>query len=96
MDIIAQAESATCAFDWTFGNEMALMLQIDHCESHEIDLFLDNPQLLPFLHPATQGYRLNRQPDGYESDGAHVAKLIFAGKSEIDFIRCRPVTEMPA
>lgn len=26
-----------------------MMLQISHRESHDIDLFLDDPQLLPYL-----------------------------------------------
>ena len=34
---------------WTFGGGTAMMLQISHRESHDIDLFLDDPQLLPYL-----------------------------------------------
>jgi hypothetical protein len=34
---------------WSFGGGTALMLQIDHRESHDIDIFLDDPQILPFL-----------------------------------------------
>ncbi|TGD97364.1 nucleotidyl transferase AbiEii/AbiGii toxin family protein [Methylobacterium nonmethylotrophicum] len=71
------------------------MLQIDHRESHDVDLFLGDPQILPFLNPTTQGYRLDRQPDGYEGDGAHVAKLIFDGIGEIDFICCGSITSKP-
>jgi len=37
--------------DWTFGGGTALMLQIDHRESHDIDLFLDDPQIIPYLNP---------------------------------------------
>lgn len=96
LDIIEQAKSITYDFDWTFGGGTALMLQIDHRESHDIDLFLDDPQLLPFLNPAIQGHRLKRQPDDYESDGTRVAKLIFSGIGEIDFICCGSVTETPA
>src|SRR3546814_4694878 len=39
---------------WSFGGGTALMLQIDHRESHDIDLFLDDPQYLPFLKPETR------------------------------------------
>ena len=35
--------------DWTFGGGTALMLQLDHRDSHDIDLFLDDPQLLPYV-----------------------------------------------
>ena len=33
--------------DWTFGGGTAMMLQIDHRESHDVDLFIVDPQLLP-------------------------------------------------
>src|SRR5690606_10923434 len=44
-------ETQGFAPQWSFGGGTALMLQIDHRESHEIDLFLDDPQVLPFLNP---------------------------------------------
>lgn len=62
---------------WTFGGGTALMLQIDHRESHDIDLFLDDPQLLPFLNPETQGIRLERAPDSYQA-GTDVLKLAYS------------------
>lgn len=71
------------------------MLQIDHRESHDIDLFLDDPQVVPFLNPGTQGYTLEREPDGYETNGSHVLKLTFGDVGEIDFICCAPITEHP-
>lgn len=76
-------------FHWSFGGGTALMLQIDHRESHDIDLFLDDPQILPFLNPEIQGITLDRQPDGYDSDGAGVLKLVYSDLGEIDFI-CAP------
>jgi hypothetical protein len=33
--------------DWSFGGGTAMMLQINHRESHDVDIFLDDPQLLP-------------------------------------------------
>src|SRR3546814_10248418 len=59
---------------WSFGGGTALMLQIDHRESHDIDLFLDDPQYLPFLNPETQGIKLERAPDSYQA-GTDVLKL---------------------
>lgn len=35
---------------WSFGGGTALMLQIDHCKSHDIDLFLDPAVLLLARH----------------------------------------------
>lgn len=72
------------------------MLQIDHRESHDIDLFLDDPQVMPFLNPGTQGYSLDHSPSGYEGDGSHVLKLTFGDVGEIDFICCASITEHPA
>lgn len=80
---------------WSFGGGTALMLQIDHRESHDIDLFLGDPQVLPFLNPETQGYSLSRAPDSYEGDGTRALKLVFAELGEIDFICCASIVEPP-
>jgi len=72
---------------WSFGGGTALMLQIDHRESHDIDLFLNDPQYLPFLNPETQGIKLNRAPDSYQV-GTDVLKLAYEDLGEIDFICC--------
>lgn len=47
------------------------MLQIDHRESFDIDIFIDDPQVLPYLNPTTQGYSLQLNPDEYVSDETH-------------------------
>src|SRR3546814_10333500 len=72
---------------WSFGGGTALMLQIDHRESHDIDLSLDDPQYLPFLNPETQGIKLERAPDSYQA-GTEVLKLAYEELGEIDFICC--------
>lgn len=93
MRIIDQASSGGIAFDdWTFGGGTALMLQIGHRESDDIDLFFSDPQWLPLLNPMTQGYVLDVAPSDYETDGARVLKLAFSGIGEIDFICCAPLT----
>jgi len=79
--------------DWSFGGGTALMLQIDHRESHDIDLFLDDPQILPFLNPETQGITLERRPDSYNSDGSGVLKLAYRDLGEIDFICAASITD---
>ncbi|HTU09547.1 MAG TPA: nucleotidyl transferase AbiEii/AbiGii toxin family protein [Allosphingosinicella sp.] len=80
---------------WSFGGGTALMLQIDHRESHDIDLFLDDPQLLPYLNPETQGIELERRPDSYSVEGTSVLKLAYAQTGEIDFIVCADITGQP-
>lgn len=70
--------------EWSFGGGTALMLQIDHRESHDIDLFLDDPQVLPFLNPETKGIKLERRPDSYDTDDNGVLKLAYKDLGEID------------
>lgn len=96
IQILNHAESATgYAPLWSFGGGTALMLQIDHRESHDIDLFLDDPQVLPFLNPETQEIELERRPDSYSVEGSTVLKLAYADVGEIDFIVCADVSDEP-
>jgi len=74
---------------WSFGGGTALMLQINHRESHDIDLFLNDPQILPFLNPEIQEIQLEQRPDSYDSDGNGILKLAYQDLGEIDFI-CAP------
>ncbi|MDP9564154.1 UNVERIFIED_ORG: hypothetical protein J2740_005371 [Rhizobium nepotum] len=94
--IINQANSSFKLLDsWTFGGGTALMLQINHRESFDIDIFVDDPQVLPYLNPTTQGYTLQVNPDEYVSDGTHALKIVFAGIGEIDFICAPSLTNDP-
>ena len=63
-----------------------MMLQIDHRESHDVDIFLPDPQLLPFLDPKLHDFEFEILPSDYQGDGARFLKLAFAGIGEIDFI----------
>lgn len=96
VSIINQANSRFKLLDsWTFGGGTALMLQIDHRESFDIDIFIDDPQVLPYLNPTTQGYSLQLNPDEYVSDGTHALKIVFADIGEIDFICAPSLTSDP-
>jgi len=91
VSIIDQANAQGLVVDrWTLGGGTALMLQINHRESHDIDLFVDDPQLLALLNPETQGFDLHLRPSGYRSDGTQALKVVFDGVGEIDFI-CSPL-----
>jgi hypothetical protein len=93
---IRQVNSKQVVIDhWTFGGATAMMLQIDHRESHDIDIFLNDPQQLPFLDPQKQDFQFETQPDGYEGDGVRSLKLVF-GIGEIDFIVAGALTSLPA
>lgn len=96
MLIIDQANSqGDIVGAWSFGGGTALMLQIGHRLSHDIDLFIDDPQILPYLNPNTQGYRMDVAPSFYDSDGTRSLKLSFEGIGEIDFICTGSLSENP-
>lgn len=72
-----------------------MMLQIDHRESHDIDIFLPDPQLLAFLDPAKRDFSLDTPPTDYQGDGTRFLKFAFQGIGEIDFIVAQPLTSRP-
>ncbi len=71
------------------------MLQIGHRESHDIDIFLPDPQLLPFLDPQKRDFKFDIRPDDYGGDGARSLKLTFGEIGEIDFIVASALTSSP-
>jgi Nucleotidyl transferase AbiEii toxin, Type IV TA system len=81
--------------NWTFGGGTAMMLQIDHRESHDVDIFLPDPQLLAFLDPQTHELAFEIQPTDYKGDGAKSLKLAFENIGEIDFIVGSSLTSTP-
>ena len=92
---IRQANSERVVIEWAFGGGTAMMLQIDHRESRDIDIFLSDPQQLPFLDPQKQDFEFEIEPDAYEGDGARSLKLVFANIGEIDFIVAPALTSSP-
>lgn len=81
--------------DWTFGGGTAMMLQIDHRNSYDIDLFVDDPQYLGYLDPAKQNFKFDILPSGYDGDGSRFLKISFGDMGEIDFIACAQLTDNP-
>ena len=78
---------------WTFGGGTAMMLQIDHRESHDVDLFLDDPQLLGFLAGAVEQLDFDLGKPTYDGDGTRHLKIAFETIGEIDFIVAAHVTD---
>lgn len=72
-----------------------MMLQIDHRESHDIDIFLPDPQLLPLLDPQKRDFKLEVAPTEYEGDGTRFLKLAFKDIGQIDFIVGSSMTSSP-
>jgi hypothetical protein len=94
--LIRQVNSEQAIIDgWTFGGGTAMMLQIDHRESRDVDIFLHDAQQLPFLDPQKRDFEFEIQPTAYEGDGARVLKLVFEDIGEIDFIVAQTLTSSP-
>jgi hypothetical protein len=80
---------------WTFGGGTAMMLQIGHRESHDIDIFLPDPQLLAYLDPQKRDFEFDIRPNDYDGDGVKFLKLAFKDIGQIDFIVGPSLTPSP-
>jgi len=79
---------------WTFGGGTAMKLRINHRESRDVDIFLPDPQLLPFLDPQKRELQFELRPIASEGDGARSLRLVF-DIGEIDFIVAGAMTSSP-
>lgn len=97
VDLLDQVQSQMGGhhLQWSLGGGTAMMLQIDHRESHDIDLFIDDGQLLGFLDPAKNDLHFVITPSDYVGDGARFQKFAFAGLGEIDVIVAGTLTTVP-
>jgi hypothetical protein len=95
-DLIRQVNADAPVIDyWILGGGTAMMLQIDHRESHDVDLFLNDAQLLSFLSLDTHDFAFEVAPAEHSGDGTSFLKLAFDGIGEIDFIVRQALTESP-
>jgi hypothetical protein len=94
--LIRQVNAERCIIDhWSFGGGTAMMLQIDHRESHDVDIFLHDPQFLAFLDPQIHDFDFAIRPTDYTGDGRGFLKLVFKDLGQIDFIVGRALTSSP-
>jgi hypothetical protein len=80
---------------WTFGGGTAMMLQIGHRESRDVDIFLDDAQYLGLLNPDRNDFRFEVEPTACAGDGSSFQKFTFEGIGEIDFIIGHAMTASP-
>lgn len=52
-----------------------MMIQIGHRQSHDVDIFLDDPQLLGFIDPSRSRLRFDVAPSDYHGDGLRFQKF---------------------
>ena len=77
---------------WSFGGGTVLMRRHRHRFSKDIDIFVPDPQIFPYLSP-----HLNETAESLTSNyvqGAEFLKLVF-DEGEIDFVASAPLTERP-
>ena len=72
------------------------MIQIDHRESADVDIFLSDAQWLAFLDPQKHDFQFEISPSDYRGDGSRFQKLAFQDIGEIDFIVADTLTTAPA
>ena len=72
-----------------------MMLRINHRRSDDIDIFLPDAQLLPYLDPKLSDFDFEVMPSDYQGDGSHFLKRAFEGVGEIDFIVSPTMTNGP-
>lgn len=80
-------------WQWSFGGGTALMLQINHRLSYDVDFFSDNPQHLGFIHAIVMDQYVNPELAGYRGDGSVFVKLDFTGVGQIDFVITKHILE---
>ena len=97
VDLIDQLRENTggYGFEWSFGGGTAMMIQIGHRESHDIDIFFDDPRLLGFIDPSRSRLRFDLVPSDYQGDGLRFQKFAFEDVGEIDFIVAGSLTSTP-
>lgn len=97
VDLIDQLEANAGGYDvdWSFGGGTAMMIQIGHRESHDIDIFLDDPQLLGFINPSRNTLHFEVVPSDYQGDGLRFQKFAFENLGEVDFIVAGTLTGTP-
>ncbi|RJT30799.1 hypothetical protein D3227_29805 [Mesorhizobium waimense] len=64
-------------------------------KAHDIDIFLDDPQLLGFIDPSRSRLRFDLVPADYPGDGLRFQKFAFENVGEIDFIVAGTLTRNP-
>jgi hypothetical protein len=74
--LIRQVNSEQSIIDsWSLGGGTAMMLQIDHRESHDVDIFLPDPQFLSYLDPKLHDFKFEIFPADHDGDGSSFLKI---------------------
>lgn len=75
---------------WSFGGGTAMMLQISHRESHDIDIFIDDPQYIAYIMAFLESSAT--RCNNYYYDGGKYVRIV-CDEGEIDFIVASQMTD---
>ncbi len=78
--------------NWSFGGGTVLMRRHHHRFSKDVDIFVPDPQILPYLSPRLSDAAESMTTNYIEQAG--FIKLVF-DEGEIDFVASAPLTENP-
>jgi len=87
------ADAAPPLEHWTFGGGTVLMRRYHHRYSKDVDIFISDPQYLPYLSPRVSAKAEELTTKYIEQSG--FVKLFFP-EGEIDFVVSSPLTPHPA
>ncbi len=90
--LMAHLESVSKPCTWTFGGGTVLMLRIDHRQSKDIDLFVPDPQCLPYASPRLSDVAETITDDYVETAGFVKLNL---PQGEIDIVVGASLTPNP-
>ncbi len=79
--------------EWTFGGGTALMQQIKHRLSRDVDLFTPDLQILGHVRSIVSDHYVDPGIAKYDGDGAFYVKVIFEDRGEVDFIAAVNILE---
>lgn len=79
--------------EWTFGGGTAMMLQINHRNSFDVDFFSTDRQLLGYVYAVALDDYVNTEMAEYEGVGGTYIKLIFMDRGQVDFVTAKPILE---
>lgn len=92
LELMDHLETVSDNCRWTFGGGTVLMLRINHRHSKDIDLFVSDPQFLPYVSPRLSDVA-ERLTDDYV-ENAEFIKLNFP-QGEIDIVVGASLTPSP-
>lgn len=92
LTLMAHLEGVSKHCRWTFGGGTVLMLRIDHRQSKDIDLFVPDPQYLPYVSPRLSDVAEQITDDYVETAGFVKLNL---PQGEIDIVVGASLTPNP-